>query len=46
LEELLELADGPSLNAQTREGIVFKSIEDEDVHFKAISNQYLLKEKG
>ena len=44
--KLLELADGPSaLNpAQPREGIVFKAVENGNIHFKAISNKFLLKE--
>lgn len=43
----LELAeygygDGKSLNHKEREGLVFKSIQDPSVSFKAISNKYLL----
>lgn len=41
--EILEMADGPSLEAKLREGIVFKSITDPSVSFKAISNKWLLK---
>jgi RNA ligase (TIGR02306 family) len=45
IDELLEFAEGPSLNPQTkREGLVFKSCES-DFTFKAISNSYLLKHK-
>ena len=45
IDELLEFAEGPSLNPQTkREGLVFKSWES-DFTFKAISNSYLLKQK-
>jgi RNA ligase (TIGR02306 family) len=45
IDELLEFAEGPSLNPQTkREGLVFKSWES-DFSFKAISNSYLLKTK-
>jgi len=45
IDELLEFAEGPSLNPQTkREGLVFKSW-DSDFSFKAISNSYLLKTK-
>lgn len=41
-----ELADGKSELANTaREGLVFKNIKDGWVSFKAVSNQYLLKEK-
>jgi RNA ligase (TIGR02306 family) len=45
-EKLLELADGPSaLNpAQPREGIVLKAVENGSIHFKVISNKFLLKE--
>lgn len=42
LNELLELSDGPSINAKLREGIVWKS-EDGQTSFKAISNKWLLK---
>jgi RNA ligase (TIGR02306 family) len=45
IDELLDFAEGPSLNPQTkREGIVFKSLSS-DFTFKAISNSYLLKHK-
>lgn len=43
LEDILAMADGPSINAKRREGIVFKSIDDPSVQFKAISNEWLLK---
>ena len=43
LQDILKMAEGPSINAKQREGIVFKSV---DVHppisFKAISNKFLL----
>jgi hypothetical protein len=44
VESILKLADGHSqLKRDTlREGLVFKSIED-GTHWKAVSNQYLLK---
>lgn len=42
VEEILALADGKSLFAQNREGIVFKRL-DGKFSFKAISNWYLLK---
>ncbi len=48
LEELLAMADGPSINAKYREGDVYKSIEKingEYIQFKVISNKYLLKEQ-
>jgi RNA ligase (TIGR02306 family) len=41
---LLRYAEGPSLNHQTREGLVFKRIDGE-FSFKAISNRFLLKEE-
>lgn len=45
IDELLEYAEGPSLNPETkREGVVFKSLNS-DFTFKAISNSYLLKHK-
>jgi RNA ligase (TIGR02306 family) len=45
IDDLLEFAEGTSLNPQTkREGLVFKSWES-DFTFKAISNSYLLKHK-
>lgn len=49
MEKLLHLAgNGPSLNADIREGLVFKAtqpIDGEVLSFKAINNTYLLKEK-
>ena len=48
LEEILEMAEGRSINAKLREGDVYKSVEKvngEYIHFKVISNKYLLKEK-
>ena len=45
VDELLEFAEGASLNPQTkREGLVFKSFKS-DFTFKAIANSYLLKHK-
>lgn len=45
VDQLLEYAEGPSLNPETkREGLVFKSY-DSNFSFKAISNSYLLKHK-
>lgn len=41
--DILEMADGPSLNAKLREGLVFKSMKDPSVSWKAISNKWLLK---
>lgn len=40
LEELLNLADGKSLNSECREGVVCKNKE---IQFKIINNKYLLK---
>jgi RNA ligase (TIGR02306 family) len=50
VEDFLALAEtgfngGKSINAKYREGLVFKSLSDPKVSFKAISNKYLLKEK-
>jgi len=42
IDELLSLADGPSLCKPTREGVVFKAI-DGSRSFKILSNKYLLK---
>ena len=44
VDDLLEFAEGASLNAEVREGVVFKAI-DGSFSFKAIANSYLLKEK-
>ena len=44
VQDFLTMADGPSYNPNVlREGIVFKSIDDPSVQFKAISNKWLLK---
>lgn len=47
MEKLLTMADGESMlkTGQRREGLVFKALETQ-VSFKAISNQYLLKQKS
>lgn len=45
LPKMLIAADGPSLHAQVREGVVWRCIEDPNFSFKVISNQYLLAEK-
>lgn len=42
-EDILNEADGPSINAKLREGIVFKSLTDPNISFKAISNRWLMK---
>ncbi|AGR47935.1 RNA ligase [Sinorhizobium phage phiM7] len=45
----LDLADtgfgGKSINHPIREGLVFKSVNNPSISFKAISNRFLLKEK-
>jgi RNA ligase (TIGR02306 family) len=49
LNEILEFAEGPSLNHPIREGLVFESVDELEqggiISFKAISNKFLLKEK-
>lgn len=45
LDDLLFFAEGPSLTAKQREGVVFKSV-DGSFSFKAISNKWLLKNEG
>lgn len=45
VEEALAIADGPSINHKIREGVVWKCNEDPSFSFKAISNNFLLKEK-
>lgn len=47
-DDFLKLAefgygDGKSLNNPVREGLVFKSVNDPSVSFKAISNKYLME---
>lgn len=48
VDDLLYLAEGKSLlnEKAEREGLVFKCNEDPSISFKAISNKFLLKEKG
>lgn len=46
VDELLALAEGPSIVNPIREGLVFKSIQDPMFSFKAISNKFLLKTDG
>lgn len=46
VDDILEMAQGTSqLCDVEREGIVFKSLDDPNVSFKAISNKFLLKGK-
>lgn len=42
LDDLLNFAEGPSLNSNQREGVVFKAA-DGSFSFKAISNKWLIK---
>ena len=44
VQTALTAAEGPSMHAQTREGLVFKRTDGSD-SFKAISNAFLLREK-
>lgn len=43
VDRFLLLAEGPSINHQIREGVVFKCNEDPSFSFKIISNKFLLK---
>lgn len=47
IQDVLQQAEGKSVlnHKQEREGIVFKCNEKPELHFKAISNKYLLKAK-
>jgi len=42
VKQFLQYAERPSMAAEQAEGVVFKSITNPDVSFKAISNAYLL----
>jgi RNA ligase (TIGR02306 family) len=42
INSMIEYADGKSINAKYREGIVFKSVNGELPSFKVISNKFLL----
>lgn len=46
LEDILQFAESKSVlnDKKEREGIVFKCIEVPEIHFKAISNKFLMKE--
>lgn len=44
IDELLKLAEGQSINAKVREGIVFKRL-DGKFSFKIINNEFLLKDR-
>lgn len=43
LEQLLQYAEGPSMVADVREGLVWKSIDNPNFSWKVISNAYLIK---
>lgn len=43
VEKGLAIAEGPSINHKTREGLVWKCNEDPSFSFKTISNKFLLK---
>lgn len=45
ISKALEMAEGPSVNAKKREGVVFKDEKCPEKSFKVISNNYLLKQK-
>ena len=45
IEELLSMANQPSLKNPVAEGLVFKSIDNPDISFKVISNEFLLNLK-
>lgn len=44
--DFINLAEGPSISNPVREGLVFKSVENPDVNFKAISNSFKLSDKN
>ena len=44
IDKLLQLAEGQSINAKVREGIVFKRL-DGKFSFKIINNEFLLKDR-
>lgn len=43
--DFVQFAEGPSINHPIREGLVFKSVIDPNVNFKAISNSFKLSDK-
>lgn len=45
-EELLQMSEIKSLTNPIAEGIVYRSIENPEVSFKAINNKFLMKEEG
>lgn len=44
-QDFIAYAEGPSINNPVREGVVFKSVDDPDINFKAISNSFKLADK-
>lgn len=44
-KDFLDMAEGPSVNHKVREGLVFKSVDDPNVNFKAIANSFKLADK-
>ena len=45
VKEFLRYAERPSINHKQAEGVVFKSISNPDISFKAISNAFLMDEE-
>jgi RNA ligase (TIGR02306 family) len=45
LEELLDYAKRPSINHKIAEGVVLRSIDNPNISFKIINNEFLLQEK-
>lgn len=44
-QDFIAYAEGPSINHPVREGVVFKSLDDPNINFKAISNSFKLADK-
>lgn len=44
-KEFLDMAEGQSINHDVREGLVFKSVDDPNINFKAIANSFKLADK-
>lgn len=44
-DDLMAYADGMTANGNRREGVVFKTVDEPFLHFKCVSNKYLLSEK-
>ena len=43
IKQLLDMSDIPSMNNPIAEGIVYKSIENPEISFKAINNKFLIR---